>query len=126
MGSLRCCRLKLNKMNKKLLYGIGIGAVALFLYLNRKKLAALKSEPAKPASAPANKPTTAPANKPAPVTTAPVTEPIFVDDRGLPTWEDALVTPSTTPPVPLDRNLFEIPFSPTDILPKGLEYNYDY
>jgi hypothetical protein len=116
-------------MDKKLLIGIGIGAVAIYLYLNRNKLAALKSEPA---SAPAsNKPSTAPANKPAPdkpVTTAPVTktEPIFVDDRGLPSWEDSLVTPSTTPPVPLDRNLFEIPFSPTDILPKGLEYTYDY
>jgi hypothetical protein len=114
-------------MDKKLLIGIGIGAVAIYLYLNRNKLAALKSEPA---SAP-NKPSTAPANKPAPdkpVTTAPVTktEPIFVDDRGLPSWEDSLVTPSTTPPVPLDRNLFEIPFSPTDILPKGLEYTYDY
>ena len=115
-------------MDKKLLYGIGIGAVALYLYLNRNKLAALKTatEPAKP-SAPATKPVTT-----APVTTAPIitpvtkTEPIFVDDRGLPSWADSLVTPSTTPPVPLDRNLFEIPFSPTDILPKGLEYNYDY
>jgi hypothetical protein len=116
-------------MDKKLLYGIGIGAVALYLYLNRNKLAALKTSTA-PASAPATKPATKPVNtEPAtkPVAdTKPEEKPIFVDDRHLPSFADILVTPSTTPPVPLDRNLFEIPFSPTDILPKGLEYNYDY
>jgi hypothetical protein len=112
-------------MDKKLLIGIGIGAVAIYLYLNRNKF---KTVPAsKPASAP--KPASAAAiaaQKPATPVSKPETPPIFIDDRGLPSWEDSLVTPSTTPPVPLDRNLFEIPFSPTDILPKGLEYTYDY
>jgi len=122
-------------MDKKLLYGIGIGVVALYLYLNRNKLAALKNtatETKPPATnPPANKPpatnpvNTEPATKPV-ADTKPEEKPIFVDDRHLPSFADILVTPSTTPPVPLDRNLFEIPFSPTDILPKGLEYNYDY
>jgi len=110
-------------MNKNLVY-VGAGVLVLFL-LFRKKASAKTTQVKNNAPAPANKP--APVTT-APVTTAPVTktEPIFVDDRGLPSWEDVLVTPSTTPTVPLDRNLFEIPFSPTDILPKGLEYVDDY
>ena len=115
-------------MDKKLLYGIGIGAVAvaLYLYLNRNKF---KNAPAsKPASAPASKPAPAPAsaNKPASPTPATSTTPIFVDDRHLPSFADTLVTPSTAPIVPLNRELFEIPFSPQDILPKGIQYNYQY
>ena len=118
-------------MDKKLLYGIGIGAVALYLYLNRNKFkTAPASAPTKPASAPASKPASAAAiaaaQKPATPVSKPETPPIFIDDTNLPTWEDSLVTPSTAPTVPLNRELFEIPFSPDNILPKGLEYNYDY
>ena len=109
-------------MDKKLLIGIGIGAVALYLYLNRNKF---KTAPAsKPASAP--KPASAAATqKPATPANKTETPPIYIDDTNLPTWEDSLVTPSTAPTVPLNRELFEIPFSPDNILPKGLEYN-DY
>ncbi len=121
-------------MDKKLLIGIGIGAVAFYLYLNRNKFKSAPASVSKPASAPepasAPKPASAAAiaaaQKPATPASKPETPPIFIDDRHLPSWEDSLVTPSTTPPVSLDRNLFEIPFSPDNILPKGLEYNYDY
>ena len=96
-------------MDKKLLYGIGIGAVALYLYLNRNKFkTAPASAPTKPASAPATKPSAA-AQKPATPVSKPETPPIFIDDTNLPTWEDSLVTPSTAPTVPLNRELFEIP-----------------
>ena len=107
-------------MDKRLIYGLGIGAaaVALYLYLRKKK-------PAAPVMA--SKPVSAPVTKKPPITSAPApatTEPIFVDDKHLPSFADTLVTPSTTPPVPLNRDLFEIPFSPKDILPKGIEYAY--
>jgi hypothetical protein len=114
-------------MNKKLLYGIGLGAVAIYLYLNRNKFKTAPASVSKPASAP--KPASAAAiaaQKPATPVSKPETPPIFIDDTNLPTWEDSLVTPSTAPTVPLNRELFEIPFSPDNILPKGLEYNYDY
>jgi hypothetical protein len=111
-------------MDKKLLYGIGIGAVALYLYLNRNKFKTAPASAPKPASASAA--AIAAAQKPATPVSKPETPPIFIDDTNLPTWEDSLVTPSTAPTVPLNRELFEIPFSPDNILPKGLEYNYDY
>jgi hypothetical protein len=107
-------------MNKKLLYGIGLGAVAIYLYLNRNKFKTAPASVSKPASAPK------PASAAAIAAQKPATPPIFIDDTNLPTWEDSLVTPSTAPTVPLNRELFEIPFSPDNILPKGLEYNYDY